>query len=253
MALEKIFGIHTVLAAIKNNTSSVEQVWLPKGQKNKKHLDIIKAAETTGIRSNWVTRIELDRMVGRDAVHQGVVASIHGLPLGNDNDLMSSLEQMSDIPLLLVLDGVFDPHNLGACLRTADAAGVHGVILPKSRGVTVNATVRKVASGAAENVAIFEVSNLARTLDQLKQKGVWIIGTTDKTDATLYDTDLSGPMALIMGSEGKGLRHLTQTECDLLVSIPMAGSVSSLNVSAATAVCLYEANRQRKRVKKGGN
>ncbi len=250
MALEKIFGIHTVLAAIKKNSSSVDQIWLQKGQKNKKHQDIIKASELAGIRSNWVARFELDKMVGRDVIHQGVVASIHGLPVGTDNDLLARLEQLVDIPLLLVLDGVLDPHNLGACLRTADAAGVHGVILPKSRGVPVNATVRKVASGAAENVAIFEVSNLARTLNQLKQKGVWIIGTTDKADSTLYDTDLSGPIAIIMGSEDKGLRRLTGAECDHLVRIPMAGSVASLNVSVATAVCLYEANRQRSVVKK---
>ncbi|MFV1992725.1 MAG: 23S rRNA (guanosine(2251)-2'-O)-methyltransferase RlmB [Acidiferrobacterales bacterium] len=245
MALEKIFGIHAVLAAIEKNASSVDQIWLLKGQKNKKHPDIVKASELAGIRTNRVTRFELDKMVGRDAVHQGVVASIHGLPVGTDNDLMQLLEQLVDIPLLLVLDGVLDPHNLGACLRTADAAGVHGVILPKNRGVPVNATVRKVASGAAENVAIFEVSNLARTLNQLKQKGVWIIGTADKAESTLYDTDLSGPVAIIMGSEDKGLRRLTETECDQLASIPMAGSVTSLNVSAATAVCLYEANRQR--------
>lgn len=250
MALEKIFGIHAVLAAIEKNSGSIDQIWLQKGQK-KKHQDIIKASELAGIRSNWVARFELDKMVGRGVVHQGVVASIHSLPVGNDNDLMQFLAQLVETPLLLVLDGVLDPHNLGACLRTADAAGVHGVILPKSRGVPVNATVRKVASGAAENVAIFEVSNLARTLNQLKQKGVWIIGTADKADSTLYDTDLSGPVAITMGSEDKGLRRLTETECDQLVSIPMAGSVTSLNVSAATAVCLYEANRQRGLVNNG--
>jgi len=253
MALEKIFGIHAVLAAIKKNASSIDQIWLQKGQKNKKHIDIIRLSESAGIRSSWVARFELDKMVGRETVHQGVVASVHGLPVGTDNDLMHLLERIDEKPLLLVLDGVLDPHNLGACLRTADAAGVHGVILPKSRGVPVNATVRKVASGAAENVAIFEVSNLARILKLLKQKGVWVIGTADKAESTLYDTDLRGPVAIIMGSEDKGLRRLTQTECDQLVSIPMSGSVTSLNVSAATAVCLFEANRQRKLVKNGGH
>ena len=249
MALEKIFGIHAVLAAIEKNTTSVDQIWLQKGQKNKKQHNIVKAAETAGIRSSWVARFELDKMVGRDVVHQGVVASVHSLPLGTDNDLLLSLEQLVETPFLLVLDGVFDPHNLGACLRTADAAGVHGVILPKNRGVSVNATVRKVASGATENVAIFEVSNLARTLKQLKQKGVWIIGTGDEAESTLYEADLSGPVAIIMGSEDKGLRQLTRSECDQLVSIPMTGSVASLNVSAATAVCLFEAKRQRILVK----
>lgn len=245
MSSEKIYGIHAVLAAVTKNSDKVDRIWLRQGKKNKKHSEIILQAETAKINTNWVTKSELEHLVGRDAVHQGVVASIESQNVGSDNDLAVLLDNLTTAPMLLLLDGLMDPHNLGACLRTADATGVHGVILPKNKGATVNATVCKVASGAAENIAIFEVSNLARTMQMLKQRGIWIIGTADQAKKNLFATDLNGPLAIVMGSEDKGLRRLTQTECDQLVSIPVSGSVGSLNVSAAAAVCLYEVVRQR--------
>ena len=155
------------------------------------------------------------------------------------------LDALSEPALLLILDGVTDPHNLGACLRVADAMGVHAVIAPKDRAVGINATVSKVASGAAETVPYITVTNLARTMRDLKERGIWLIGTSDDADKGLYEADFTGPTALVMGSEGEGMRRLTRETCDLLVSVPMLGSVESLNVSVASGVCLYEARRQR--------
>lgn len=245
MSSEKIYGIHAVLAAVSKNNGNVERLWIQRGKGNKKYSDIIEKAETAKLNVSWADKNELDKLVDHGAVHQGVIASIKNISVGTDNDLNEMLDNLTAQPMLLILDGVMDPHNLGACLRTADAAGVHGVILPKSKGVTVNATVCKVASGAAENISIFEVSNLARTIGNLKQRGIWIIGTADKAEQEIFSIDLSGPVAIAMGNEGKGLRRLTQEECDHLAAIPVHGSVSSLNVSAATAVCLYETVRQR--------
>jgi len=245
MSSEKIYGIHAVLAAVTKNSDKVDRLWVLRGKNNKKYSDIILKAEAAKLNVDWVGKPELEKLVGRGVVHQGIVASVQSLGIGSDNDLAALLDNLSAEPMLLLLDGLMVTHNLGACLRTADAAGVHAVILPKNKGVTVNATVCKVASGAAENIAIFEVSNLARTINMLKQRGIWVVGTSDKAKTSLYKTDLNGPLAMIMGSEGKGLRRLTETECDHLVSIPVSGSVESLNVSAATAVCLYEAVRQR--------
>lgn len=245
MSSDKIYGTHAVLAAITKNSGKVDRVWLQQGKRNKKQNEIVTHAELKKINIAQTTKQELDKLAGRNAVHQGVVASVRTADTGSDNDLESLLDNLATDPLLLLLDGVMDPHNLGACIRTADAAGVHGVILPKNRGAAVNATVCKVASGAAEHIAIFEVSNLARTINKLKQRGIWVIGTAGTARQTLYESDLGGPVALVMGSEGKGLRRLTRDECDQLVSIPISGSVESLNVSAASAVCLYEIVRQR--------
>ena len=163
----------------------------------------------------------------------------------DESDLLELVDKTKNPPFLLILDNVQDPHNLGACLRSADAAGVHAVVIPKDRSVGVTETVRLVACGAAESVPIAQVTNLARVLTQLKKSGLWIVGTTDTAEKTLYEVDLTGPIAMIMGSEGKGLRRLTSEHCDFLVRIPMVGSVESLNVSVATGVCLFEALRQR--------
>ena len=174
-----------------------------------------------------------------------MVAEYQRMQEYNENDLYDLLDQLEDTPFLLVLDGVTDPHNLGACLRTADAAGIQAVIAPKDNAAGLTPTARKVASGAAETVPFIPVTNLARTLDNLKERGIWLTGTSDKASQNLYQADLKGPMALVMGAEGAGIRRLTEERCDFLVSIPMQGQVSSLNVSVATGVCLYEALRQR--------
>jgi 23S rRNA (guanosine2251-2'-O)-methyltransferase len=185
----------------------------------------------------------LTKLAGNDR-HQGVVALVR--PLAARHSLDDILDEAKTAPLVLALDGVTDPHNLGACLRVADGAGVHAVIAPKDHAVGVNATVAKVASGAAETVPYIMVTNLARALTELKERELTVVGTSDDADRTLYDIDLSGPLALVLGAEGKGLRQLTRNTCDALVRIPMAGAVESLNVSVAAGVCLYEAVRQRR-------
>jgi len=186
--------------------------------------------------------LRLSRMAG-SAGHQGVVARVHAVQLAKSLDDL--LDELTVPPLLLVLDGVTDPHNLGACLRVADGAGAHAVIAPKDHAVGVNATVAKVASGAAETIPYFMVTNLARTLGELKERSIWCVGLSDDAEKTLYQSDLKGPTALVMGAEGPGMRQLTRQTCDQLVSIPMLGAVESLNVSVASGICLYEAVRQR--------
>lgn len=178
------------------------------------------------------------------AVHQGIIARVREGRQYQENDLPALLESV-DTPFLLVLDGVTDPHNLGACLRSADAAGVHAVIVPRDRSAQLNATAKKVACGAAENVPLIRVTNLARTLRLLQEMNVWVVGTAGEADHTLFQSKMTGPMALVMGAEGEGMRRLTREHCDELISIPMAGTVSSLNVSVATGICLFEAVRQR--------
>ena len=192
----------------------------------------------------WVLRSDLDALAsGR---HQGVAALCEGAGVQDENYLFALLQELDEPPFLLVLDGVTDPHNLGACMRSADAAGVQTVIVPKDNAVGVTPTVQKVACGAAETVPLVVVTNLSRTLKQLQDQGLWIVGTAGEAEQLVYDVDLKGPMALVMGAEEKGLRRLTRENCDLLVKLPMAGVVSSLNVSVATGICLFEAVRQRK-------
>jgi 23S rRNA (guanosine2251-2'-O)-methyltransferase len=188
-------------------------------------------------------RRELDEWA--EGVHQGVVAEVSPSQVWGEAMLEELLDRREGPPLLLVLDGVTDPHNLGACLRTADAAGALAVIVPKDKSATLNATVRKVACGAAEVIPLVAVTNLARTLEKLQQRGLWLVGTAGEAEQELYQQDLTGPTVLIMGAEGKGMRRLTRDHCDYLVKLPMSGSVSSLNVSVATGVCLFEAVRQR--------
>jgi 23S rRNA (guanosine2251-2'-O)-methyltransferase len=178
--------------------------------------------------------------------HQGVIAGFKGSNLATEGSLDAILDAIEGVPLILVLDGVQDPHNLGACLRTADAAGVHLVITCKDRSADITPVVRRAASGAAETLPVIRATNLARVMRHLKKRGIWLAGTSDKATESFYSTDLTGPLALVMGSEGSGLRRLTGEICDYLVSIPMAGQVESLNVSVATGICLYEINRQRR-------
>ncbi len=239
-----LMGIHAVSSALKSAAGDVQWLRVHADSKNKRLVEIESRAHGSGIRVIRVSVSELDRLSGQQR-HQGVVAGFKGSNLATEGSLGVILDNMEGTPLILVLDGVQDPHNLGACLRTADAAGVHLVVICKDRSAGITPVVRRAASGAAETLTVIQATNLARVLRSLKQRGIWLAGTTDKASESLYSTDLTGPLALVMGSEGSGLRRLTSELCDYLVSIPMAGQVESLNVSVATGVCLYEINRQR--------
>ncbi|MBK3869394.1 23S rRNA (guanosine(2251)-2'-O)-methyltransferase RlmB [Pseudomonas stutzeri] len=242
--LEKIYGLHAVEALLRHHPKRVKQVWLAEGRGDPRAQVLLELAAQARVSVGQCERREMDAWV--EGVHQGVVAEVSPSQVWGEAMLEELLDRADGPPLLLVLDGVTDPHNLGACLRTADAAGALAVIVPKDKSATLNATVRKVACGAAEVIPLVAVTNLARTLEKLQQKGLWIVGTAGEAEQSLYDQDLSGPIVLVMGAEGKGMRRLTREHCDYLVRLPMAGSVSSLNVSVATGVCLFEALRQRK-------
>ncbi len=244
MAKSIICGIHAVESALRNDAENLGQIWLDKRSRNDRLKKLVQMAEESGLRLLAADPDKLDKIAGNNR-HQGIVAEYFKLKSYTENDLYDLLDALEETPFLLVLDGVTDPHNLGACLRTAEGAGVHAVIAPKDNAASITPTVRKVASGAAEVVPFIAVTNLARTLDTLKERGIWLTGTSDKAKQTLYQADLKGPVAIVMGAEGAGIRRLTEERCDFLVSIPMKGQVSSLNVSVATGVCLFEALRQR--------
>lgn len=244
--LAPIAGIHSVRAALRHGREAVWEVWLERRRHDRRLGEVAELAREAGVRIRQVGREELDREA-RGVNHQGVLGWVRTPVARSEQDLFMILENLSGPPLLLILDEVQDPHNLGACLRTADAAGVNAVIAPRDNAVGLTPTVWKVASGAAETVPYVQVTNLARALDSLKERGVWMIGTAGDAKADLFATDLTGPIGLAMGGEGKGLRRLTRERCDLLVRLPMLGKVESLNVSVATGVCLYEALRQRRR------
>ncbi len=248
--LEKIYGVHAVEALLRHHPKRVKQVWLAEGRGDPRAQVLIELAAQARVSVGQYERREMDAWV--EGVHQGVVAEVSPSQVWGEAMLEELLDRADGPPLLLVLDGVTDPHNLGACMRTADAAGALAVIVPKDKSATLNATVRKVACGAAEVIPLVAVTNLARTLEKLQQRGLWVVGTAGEAEQSLYDQDLKGPIVLIMGAEGRGMRRLTREHCDYLVRLPMAGSVSSLNVSVATGVCLFEALRQRKTVKAAG-
>lgn len=243
--LEKIYGLHAVEALLRHHPKRVKQVWLAEGRGDPRVQVLIELAAQARVSVGQCERREMDAWV--EGVHQGVVADVSPSQVWGEAMLDELLDRAEGPPLLLVLDGVTDPHNLGACLRTADAAGALAVIVPKDKSATLNATVRKVACGAAEVIPLVAVTNLARTLEKLQQKGLWVVGTAGEAEQSLYAQDLTGPIVLVMGAEGRGMRRLTREHCDYLVRLPMAGSVSSLNVSVATGVCLFEALRQRAR------
>lgn len=243
MADAFVFGWHAVEAVLKHESDRLQQVWIQTGRQDRRVQQITEALNELGVPWQFVHRRELDARVA--GVHQGVVAQVGESREWTEADLMVQLSAGDKPPFLLVLDGVTDPHNLGACLRTADAVGVQAVIVPKDKSAALTPTARKVASGAAETVPLVRVTNLARFLRSLQDEGVWLVGTAGQATATLYQADFTGPVALVMGAEGKGLRRLTREHCDLLINIPMQGHVDSLNVSVATGVCLYEALRQR--------
>ncbi len=241
-----LVGIHPVAAALAAAPQQVRTIWIAAESHNPRVVELEQAARTAGIAVERRARRDLDRRSGPSR-HQDVLAWYQAVNRHGEGDIATLLENIDGSPLILVLDGVQDPHNLGACLRSADAAGVHFVVVPSDKASGITPVVRRAAAGAAETLPIVTVTNLARVLRQLKEAGVWLVGTSDQARASLYDTDLSGPTGLVMGAEGRGLRRLTAEHCDYLVSIPMAGSVGSLNVSVATAVCLFEAVRQRTR------
>lgn len=239
-----LMGIHAVSSALKSAPGDVVWLQLLADSKNKRLLEIESRAHGSGIKVIKVKVAALDKLSGQQR-HQGVVAGFKGSNVTSEGRLDAILDAIDGIPLILVLDGVQDPHNLGACMRTADAAGVHLLVICKDRSVGITPVVRRAASGAAETLVVLEATNLSRLLRALKKRGIWLAGTSDEATDSLYATDLTGPLALVMGSEGSGLRRLTSELCDYLISIPMAGQVESLNVSVATGVCLYEINRQR--------
>lgn len=238
-----IFGFHAVLSRIRQSPQGVQEICIDKDRVDARMKDLLALAKEKNVRVMQVERARLDGMASNGR-HQGVLARVVDAPMPY-MDIHDVLESLDEPPFLLVLDGVEDPHNLGACLRVADAMGVHAVIAPKDRAAGLNATVRKVACGAAESVPFIAVTNLARTLRELKDAGVWLVGAAAEAEGDLFTTKLSGPVALVLGAEGTGLRRLTSETCDALVRIPMFGSVESLNVSVASGICLYEARRQR--------
>lgn len=241
--LEKIYGVHAVEALLRHHPKRVKQVWLAESRQDPRIQALLALAAESRVSVGNCERREMDAWV--EGVHQGVVAEVSPSQVWGEAMLEELLDRSEGVPLLLVLDGVTDPHNLGACLRTADAAGALAVIVPKDKSATLNATVRKVACGAAEVIPLVAVTNLARTLEKLQQRGFWLVGTAGEAEQELYQQDMTGPTVLVMGAEGKGMRRLTREHCDYLVRLPMAGSVSSLNVSVAAGVCLFEAVRQR--------
>ena len=241
--LEKIYGVHAVEALLRHHPKRVKQIWLAEGRNDPRVQTLIELANENRVQVGQAERREMDAWV--EGVHQGVVADVSPSQVWGEAMLDELLDRTDGAPLLLVLDGVTDPHNLGACLRSADAAGALAVIVPKDKSATLTPVVRKIACGAAEVIPLVAVTNLARTLEKLQQRGLWVVGTAGEAEVSLYDQDLTGPTILIMGAEGKGMRRLTREHCDYLVKLPMAGSVSSLNVSVATGVCLFEALRQR--------
>jgi len=239
-----LIGIHAVSAALKSASDDVEWLRMDSSSKNKRLHELEAQADRAGVSIIKASAKELDRLSGQQR-HQGVVASFKGSNVAPEGRLDSLIDSIEGTPLILVLDGIQDPHNLGACLRTADAAGVQLVVICKDRSASITPVVRRAASGAAETLSVIQATNLARVLRALKKRGIWLAGTSDEANDSLYETDLTGPLALVMGGEGSGMRRLTTELCDYLVAIPMAGQVESLNVSVATGVCLYEINRQR--------
>lgn len=247
-----LFGFHAVGVRLKTAPHTIVEVYYEATRRDARMRQFLERAREAGVRLIEADALRIAKLAGSHG-HQGVAARVEALAQQHSlDDLLDDLAaQGVRNPLLLVLDGVTDPHNLGACLRTADAAGAQAVIVPKDKSATLNATVRKVACGAAEVIPLVAVTNLARTLEKLQKKGLWVVGTAGEVEQELYQLDMTGPTVLVMGAEGKGMRRLTREHCDYLVKLPMGGSVSSLNVSVATGVCLFEAVRQRQAKRQG--
>jgi 23S rRNA (guanosine2251-2'-O)-methyltransferase len=242
MSKQLLFGFHAVTVRLKSAPRSVIEIHVDATRRDQRMRQFIDRARDAGAKLIESDDERLQKLCGTHR-HQGVVARVE--VVATSHSLDDTLDAIEGVPLLLVLDGITDPHNLGACLRVADGAGAQAVIAPKDHAVGVNATVAKVASGAADTVPYFMVTNLARTLNELKERDIRIVGTSDDAQRSLYDLDLTGPVAIVLGAEGSGMRQLTSRTCDELVRLPMAGAVESLNVSVASGVCLYKAVRQR--------
>ena len=244
MKLTKIVGLHAAQSALMYSPQKISRAWVDSERHDKRLEMLLETLSTLDVSIEKVERKKLDKLA--DGMnHQGVVLEVALPEELSENDLKVAVEHLSENALFLVLDNVQDPHNLGACLRTADATGVHGIIITKDNAVGITPTVCKVASGAAETVPVYVVTNLARTLRWLKTEGVWVVGTTGEAQSTLFKSDFTVPMALVIGAEEKGMRRLTREQCDFLVKLPMLGTVESLNLSVATGVLLYEVLRQR--------
>lgn len=244
MNTDYLYGWHAVLARLRQTDSGIQRILLAAGRPGPRAKELRGVASAAGVRIEEVARAQLDRLLP-NVNHQGVIAECQASAISMPRELPDLLAAITGPPLLLVLDGVQDPHNLGAGLRTADAAGVHAVIVPKDNSAPLTPVARKVASGAAEIVPLLRVTNLARTLDELREHDIRIVGADANGDTILHEASLAGPLAIVLGAEGSGLRRLTKDRCDELVRIPLAGTVSSLNVSVATGICLFEAVRQR--------
>ncbi len=239
-----VWGVHAVAAVLERAPERVLEMMMAAPRDDQRMRALRASAEVAGLRIQNVGPEALEKLVGA-VTHQGVVAALRPLQAWDEHDLFAALEGLSGDALILVLDGVTDPHNLGACLRSADAAGAHALVIPRDRAASVDGVVRKVAAGAAEFVPVVSVTNLARTLDALKERRIWVVGTDGEAPQSLYEADLRRSLALVLGAEGTGMRRLTRERCDFLVRIPMAGNVESLNVSVAAGVTLFEAVRQR--------
>ena len=245
---EIIFGVHAVESVILNDPANVLELWVENNRHDKRIKQILESVTRLGVSIEPIKKKDLEKRCDSNKT-QGVAVRYRGTASKSEDSLDDLLKKEN--VLLLVLDGIVDPHNLGACLRTADAAGVDAVIAPKDRAVGITSTVRKVACGAAESVPFIQVTNLARTLKQLRDEYVWVVGAAGEADDNIYDIKLEGKLAIVMGAEEKGMRRLTRENCDQLVKLPMSGQVESLNVSVATGICLFEAVRQRHALKSG--
>ena len=244
MSLTHLFGIHAVQAALDYSPQKIRRAWIDSQRLDARLKPVIDELMALGLQPEKIERKKLDRMAEGKS-HQGIVVAVELPAMRGEDQLKQDVEALTQTPFYLVLDQVQDPHNLGACLRTADAVGVHGIIVTKDNAAGITPTVCKVASGAAETVPVYQVTNLARVLRWLKEQNIWVMGAAGEADQTVYDMKLDMPLALVMGTEGSGMRHLTRQHCDFLVKIPMVGQVESLNVSVAAGVLLYEIFRQK--------
>lgn len=246
MSLAKIFGVHAAQSAVDYAPKKIQQGWVDQKRQDERLQGLIKGLKSKGIRLEKADRKKLDNL-SKGGNHQGIVLEVEMPAMRSEQDLKAVVESDKQVPFWLILDHVQDPQNLGACLRIADAAGVQGVIVTKDQAVGITPTVCKVASGAAETVPVYQVTNLSRTMEWLKEQNIWIAGAAGEAEKNIYEMDVNMPIALVMGAEEKGMRRLTREQCDFLVKIPMNGSVDSLNVSVAAGVMVYEIFRQRMR------
>lgn len=244
MKLEAVYGIHAVTTLLQRSPDVIVELWVQKGRVDQRMQRVLSLAAEQGLDIREADKGLMNQKA--EGNHQGIIAFRKAVQGRSEKQLPDILDAIEGDPFVLILDGVTDPHNLGACIRTADAAGVHVVIAPKDKSAPLNATAAKVACGAAETVPYIQVTNLARTMKELQERGIWIGGTAGEAEQSIYQHSMTGPLALVMGAEGAGMRRLTREHCDFLINIPMAGEVSSVNVSVATGICLFEAVRQRK-------